>query len=55
MKYFVKDLKVHKPPAPRNCKVTYTGEKLHSGPPLGYEKMTVSDCPGRQATSGTQA
>jgi len=38
MKYFVKNLKVHKYPVPATCKVTYTGEKLYDSPPAGYEK-----------------
>ena len=42
MKYFVKNLKVHKYPVPNNCKVEYTGEKLHDEPPAGYEKC--DDC-----------
>ena len=38
MRYLVKNLEVHKHPVPRNCKVTYTGEKLRSSQPLGHEK-----------------
>jgi len=42
MKYFVKNLKVHKYPVPSTCKVKYTGEKLYDSPPAGYEKC--DDC-----------
>lgn len=42
MKYFVKNLKVHKYPVPLDCKVKYTGEPLHDNPPQGYEKC--DDC-----------
>lgn len=42
MKYFVKNMKVHKYPVPSNCKVEYTGEELHDEPPKGYEKC--DDC-----------
>lgn len=42
MKYFVKNLKVHKHPVPTKCKVKYTGEKLHDKPPAGYEKVTTA-------------
>jgi len=42
MKYFVKNLKIHKYPVPSNCKVKHTGETLHSTPPTGYEKC--DDC-----------
>jgi hypothetical protein len=42
MRYFVKNLKVHKHPKPKKCKVQYTGETLHSSPPDGYEKC--DDC-----------
>ena len=42
MKYFVKNLKVHKYPVPSTCKVKYTGEKLHDSPPAGCEKC--DDC-----------
>lgn len=38
MKYFVKNLKVHKYPVPSTCTVKYGGETLHSSPPSGYEK-----------------
>jgi len=44
MKYFVKNLKVHKYPVPSKCKVKHTGEKLHDKPPAGYEKC--DDCFG---------
>ena len=42
MRYFVKNLKVHKYPIPSNCKVKYTSEKLHATVPKGYEKC--DDC-----------
>jgi len=42
MKYFVKNLKVHKYPVPAQCKVKYTGERLHDDIPQGYEKC--DDC-----------
>lgn len=42
VKYFVKNLKVHKYPVPRDCKVKYNGEKLYDQPPPGYEKC--DDC-----------
>jgi len=42
MKYFIKNLKVHKYPVPNKCKVKYTGEKLHDSIPAGYEKC--DDC-----------
>jgi len=42
MKYFVKNLKVHKHPVPSRCKVVYTNEKLHDSPPAGTEKC--DDC-----------
>jgi len=38
MKYFVKNLKVHKYPVPEVCKVKYTDEKLYDDPAAGYEK-----------------
>ena len=38
VKYFVKNLKVHKYPVPKTCPVKYEGEKLHDTPPPGYEK-----------------
>jgi hypothetical protein len=38
MKYFVKNLKVHKYPVPASCNVKHTGETLHDEPPKGYEK-----------------
>ena len=42
VKYFVKNLKVHKYPVPSRCKVVYTDEKLHDTPPAGTEKC--DDC-----------
>ena len=42
VKYFVKNLKVHKYPVPSKCKVIYTTETLHDSPELGYEKC--DDC-----------
>ena len=42
MKYFVKNLKVHKYPIPARCKVKHTGETLYEAPPRGYEKC--DDC-----------
>lgn len=42
MKYFVKNLKIHKFPVPAGCKVVHTGEKLHDHPPASYEKC--DDC-----------
>lgn len=38
MKYFVKNLKVHKYPVPEKCKVIYTNETLYDEPPTGIEK-----------------
>ena len=38
MKYFVKNLKVHKHPVPSTCTVKYDGEKLLDSPPSGTEK-----------------
>jgi len=38
VKYFVKNLKVHKYPVPDSCNVDYTNETLHDDPPIGYEK-----------------
>lgn len=40
VKYFVKDEKMHKYPAPETCKVKHTGEKLHDEPPAGYDKCS---------------
>lgn len=42
VKYFVKDEKVHKYPAPKTCKVKHAGEKLQDEPPAGYDKC--SEC-----------
>jgi hypothetical protein len=42
MKYFLKNIKVHKYPVPKNCKVKYTSERLCDSPPAGYEKC--DDC-----------
>lgn len=42
VRYFVKNLKVHKYPVPSQCKVTYTNETLYDSPPAGYEKC--DDC-----------
>lgn len=38
VKYFVKNLKVHKYPVPDSCNVIYTNEPLHDSPPTSYEK-----------------
>ena len=38
MKYFVKNLKIHKYPVPSSCNVKYTNETLHDTEPKGYEK-----------------
>lgn len=40
VKYFVKDEKVHKYPAPKTCKVKHAGEKLQDEPPVGYDKCS---------------
>lgn len=42
MRYFVKNLKIHKYPVPSTCKVRYNEEPLHDSPPHGYEKC--DDC-----------
>lgn len=42
MKYFTKNLKIHKYPVPKNCKVTYANEKLTDKIPAGTEKC--DDC-----------
>lgn len=38
MKYFVKNLKVHKYPVPNSCNVKYDNENLHDSKPHGYEE-----------------
>lgn len=42
VKYFVKNLKIHKYPVPNRCKVKYTDEPLHDSPPASPEKC--DDC-----------
>ncbi len=42
MRYFAKNLNVHKYPVPPRCKVHYTGETLHDNLPQSYEKR--DDC-----------
>ena len=38
LRYFVKDLMVHKYPVSNECKITHLKEVLHSHPPAGYAK-----------------
>lgn len=38
MKYFIKDLMVHKYPPPKDCNYNYVGERVLKTIPLGFEK-----------------
>ena len=48
---FVKNLKVHKYPAPGNYRVKHAGEKLYDKPPSGYARNVIASLSCRDKSS----